>query len=400
MYPKDYAARTKWKVGDPVMIFKQDIDRWCPGKITNVVNREDDIEVKYAILQLDGIEEEARMSPLVQLDEDEETEITSMQSPRIAEDDLNSDSNEDVPDDVPLQHQIPHQHSSEDHDQHPNGQNNRNQNGQNTVTMKVDSQMTPPRGTERIGKDGKLTLVSAGSGESITAEPPTPFTPRDGAGGTAESGISKSLRKQRSRLSKINVIDAAKLAKIDFVNDSTLEKAVVNRYDRDIVRPMIIKNHRNSISVTIDAKNKTSEILDKVTGLGNAVRLQDRLREICGDEMLAGISGKTGDFIETIEIIEENTENKENETVTRNKAVLNARNVHPVALMLVEVDQLSLKINLKNRRRSEQFNSEEFDEDFVMQKVAKVLDSIVCWLCTILRFCHFIFLQNTICVWC
>ena len=61
------------------MIFKQDIDRWCPGKITNVVNREDEIEVKYAVLPLE--EDEPPMSPLVQLDEDEETEITSLRSP-------------------------------------------------------------------------------------------------------------------------------------------------------------------------------------------------------------------------------------------------------------------------------------------------------------------------------
>eukprot|EP01083_Nonionella_stella_P000030 87_1 len=60
MYPKDYAARTKWNVGDPVMIFKQDIEKWCPGKIVCVYPREDDIEVKYAILK-----QQAKMTTVI-----------------------------------------------------------------------------------------------------------------------------------------------------------------------------------------------------------------------------------------------------------------------------------------------------------------------------------------------
>merc|ERR1712113_1139556 len=80
MYPKDYAARTKWKVGDPVMIFKQDIAKWCPGKIIKTNGDEmddiDDIQVKYAVLYPQQL-----ISPLI---EDQEAPQSPSKSERMA----------------------------------------------------------------------------------------------------------------------------------------------------------------------------------------------------------------------------------------------------------------------------------------------------------------------------
>merc|ERR1712173_517615 len=80
-------------------------------------------------------------------------------------------------------------------------------------------------------------------------------------------------------------------------------------------------------------------------------------------------------------IIEENVENKENVTVNKKHKVLKAKNVHPIALMLVEVDQLSSKLNLENRpsdmkKKQNEYVDEKYDEDFIMTKVSKVLDSV------------------------
>ena len=49
----DYAQRTKWKVNDSVMIFKQNIGRWCPRKITKLVG-DDDIQAKYEVILVDA----------------------------------------------------------------------------------------------------------------------------------------------------------------------------------------------------------------------------------------------------------------------------------------------------------------------------------------------------------
>jgi len=159
------------------------------------------------------------------------------------------------------------------------------------------------------------------------------------------------------------------------VNDTTLETIKINRYDRDFLRPMIVKNKkRQSLSVTIDSKvNKLQSLLDMETGLGNAARLNERLHHICNDDQLCGILQERPEIIEEL---------KESEPTTT-KQYLTAKNVHPISLMLVEIDQLSSRINLDNRQSDQRkhttihkYEEERFNEELIMLKMAKVLDSV------------------------
>lgn len=357
MYPKDYAARTKWKVGDAVMIFKQDLAKWCPGKITKCDRRTDDIEIKYAILHSDTPHIKPDIPPLLQGDEDDEISVD--------EDGYNMTT-----------------HSSDEEQGIVDNDNNKRN---KRVKININDEAFDPNKMNNKS-NRRMPKVTFASNASTRGSMSTPGgydmdrdTPRGGDGPRETFSSPISQQQHRKNTSKIDVIDAEKLAKIDFVNDTTLETITLNRYDRDYVKPMIIKNQkRSSFSVTIDHKvNRTSELLDITTGLGNAVRLNDRLHDICDDDILAGFKDDSG-----VDVIEENIENKENETVKKERKVLIAKNVHPIALMLVEVDQLSTKINLENRqsdmrrKQLEEYAEEKYDEDFIMTKVSKVLDCI------------------------
>eukprot|EP00486_Rosalina_sp_Unknown_P010160 CAMPEP_0201586568 /NCGR_PEP_ID=MMETSP0190_2-20130828/134099_1 /ASSEMBLY_ACC=CAM_ASM_000263 /TAXON_ID=37353 /ORGANISM="Rosalina sp." /LENGTH=86 /DNA_ID=CAMNT_0048034805 /DNA_START=1 /DNA_END=258 /DNA_ORIENTATION=+ len=54
------------------MIFKQDIAKWCPGKITKCIRKNDHIEIKYAVLHSgDTPAHKPGIPPLLQGDEEE-----------------------------------------------------------------------------------------------------------------------------------------------------------------------------------------------------------------------------------------------------------------------------------------------------------------------------------------
>jgi len=93
---------------------------------------------------------------------------------------------------------------------------------------------------------------------------------------------------------------------------------------------------RNAPVWVIDKKvNRTSELLCPLTGLGNAVGLHDRLSNICGMIVTAES--------ERVQIIAGHKQESESVSYIR------AKNIHPLSLMLIEIDQLSSKINLSNR---------------------------------------------------
>ncbi len=79
-----------------------------------------------------------------------------------------------------------------------------------------------------------------------------------------------------------------------------------------------------------------------LTGLGNATRLNERLESICNDQYLCGI-------------------NNENENILKIKKKYSS--------MLIEVDQLSSKINLNNRQN----DMIKKQNNILMKNIMKIL---------------------------
>jgi len=213
-----------------------------------------------------------------------------------------------------------------------------------------------------------------------------------GAGGTTTNGFDGGdgngdaplVTRMSSTNSRIDVISQRKYEKIDFNNDLSLFMVTVSRFDRELVRPMVVKGKRRLESISMLSENgifnfnaavKTSELLDMETGLGNGVRLNHRLEHICDDQVMAGMA----EFAENASIIESVVMPTNH---NGNNHVLNATNIHPVTLMLVEVDQLSNKINLENRqsemkkRAENEYADEQYDAETIMTKISKLLDSL------------------------
>ncbi len=74
-----------------------------------------------------------------------------------------------------------------------------------------------------------------------------PFSPTNTEGFNYNETNTPRGGRNHANCSRIDIMDATKLAKINFINDTNLETIILNRYDRDFVRPMIIKKSKTCI---------------------------------------------------------------------------------------------------------------------------------------------------------